>query len=238
MTESVAATPSARSRAPKLRYPPGSEAHRTPLLYTAGWRLFRLAFGTYFRRRESGSNHVPATGPFLLASNHASFMDPPLVGSSCPRPISYLARESLFRNPLFGKVLRAVGCVPVDRDGASGKGLKTILGRLLEGDGIILFPEGTRSVDGELQRGRAGVGLVVLKSTAPVIPVRVFDTHLAYGRQMAFPRPHRVAVAYGAPMWFTAERAEVQTADRARVKELYQVVADDIMRAIAALPRP
>jgi len=223
-----------------LRFPAGGDPHRKAWLYHAGWRLFRGLFATLFRLREAGSEHVPAEGPFILASNHASFMDPPLVGSCCSRPISYLARETLFTNPLFGRVLRGVGCVAVDRDGASGKGLKTILGRILQGDGIILFPEGTRSPDGALQAGRAGVGLVVLKSDAPVVPVRVFGTFEAYGRHRRFPSPRPVAVRFGAPLRFEAERAEARSpgVNRERVKQLYQKVSDDIMAAVRMLERP
>lgn len=207
-------------------------------MYRAGWLLSRWICGIYFRRREAGFEHIPATGPFILAANHSSFMDPPLVGASCSRAISYLARESLFSNPLFGRILRSVGSVPVDRDGASGKGLKTILERLIGGDGIILFPEGTRSSDGQLQKGRAGVGLVVIKSGAPVVPVRVFGTYEAFGRHHKLPRPRRVGVRFGPVMDFSAAVGEAATAPRARVKEIYQEVADAIMATIAKLGPP
>jgi 1-acyl-sn-glycerol-3-phosphate acyltransferase len=208
------------------------------MLYTAGWLLTRWIVASYFRRRESGSQHIPAEGPFILASNHASLMDPPLVGSACPRPISYLARESLFKNPLGGWILRSVGCVPVDRDGATGRGLRTILQRLLEGDGIILFPEGTRTSDGSLQAGRAGIGLVVLRSKAPVVPARVFGTFEAFGRHHRLPRPKAVGVTIGPALRFERIREEAVNASRARMKELYQEVSNEIMAAIARLERP
>ncbi len=182
--------------------------------------------------------NVPASGPFILASNHASFMDPLLLGSVCSRPISYLARETLFANPLFGWVLRGVGAVPVDRDGTSGKGVKTILERLAQGDGVLLFPEGTRTPDGSLQPARAGVGLVVLKSQAPVVPARVFGTYEAYGRNQRWPRPRPVAVRIGAPLHFERIRAELLEASRSRVKELYLQVSTEIMDAIGHLQRP
>lgn len=222
----------------RLRFPAGGDPHRLPWLYTLGWTLTRWIARGYFRCREAGAENIPAEGPFILAANHASYFDPPLVGSVCGRPISYLARESLFGNPVFGRILRAVGSVPVDRDGASGKGLKTILERLVSGDGIILFPEGTRTRDGSLQPGRAGVGLVVLKSGAPVVPVRVFGTFEAFGRQHRFPRPRPVAVRIGKVLQFDAWRAEAQVAPRPRVKELYQQVADEIMAAVAQLEPP
>lgn len=222
----------------KLRFPEGGDPHRIPWMYRVGWRTARIVCGIGFRRREGGSERVPLSGPFILAANHDSLMDPPLVGSSCPRPISYLARESLFSNRVFGWVLRKVGSVPVDRDGASGKGLKTILDRLLLGDGIILFPEGTRSRDGRLQVGRPGIGLVVVKSGAPVVPVRVFGTYAAFGRHRRVPRPSPVGVRFGEPLRFDAKVAEARTAGRPRVKAIYQEIADEIMSEIARLERP
>lgn len=203
--------------------------------YRIGWTLFRAIYATYFRWRVFGAENVPLQGGVILASNHASYLDPPLVGSGLKRDINYLARESLFRFPVMGSVLRSWNSVPVDRDGGGAKGLKTILDRLLAGGGIILFPEGTRTKDGNLLPARSGIGLTVIKSTAPVVPVRVFGTFEAYGRQHKFPRPHRVTVKYGKPMHFEALRAEAKTCDKARLKEIYQQVADEIMAAIAKL---
>jgi 1-acyl-sn-glycerol-3-phosphate acyltransferase len=203
--------------------------------YRCGWLAFRTLYATYFRWRVYGAENVPATGGLILAANHASFLDPPLVGSGLKRDINYLARESLFRFPLVGALLRSWNSVPVDRDGGGAKGLKIILGRLLDGAGIILFPEGTRSRDGKLQPARAGIGLVVAKSDAPVVPVRVFGTFEAYGRNHIFPLPKRVAVKYGTPMRFEKLRAEAKDCSKDRLKQIYQEIADEIMAEIAAL---
>ena len=205
------------------------------LSYRIGWICFRAMYATYFRWRVFDAKNVPVNGGVILASNHASFLDPPLVGSGIKRDINYLARESLFRFPGIGALLRSWNSVPVDRDGGGAKGLKIILDRLLGGAGIILFPEGTRTKDGKLQPARSGIGLTVIKSTAPVVPVRVFGTFEAYGRRHKFPRPHRVMVKYGKPMNFEALRAEAKTCDKQRLKEIYQQVADEIMAAIAKL---
>lgn len=205
------------------------------LSYRIGWSLFRVVFATYFRWRVCNPERVPLSGPVILASNHASILDPPLVGSALPRGINYLARESLFRFPGIGALLRSWSAVPVDRDGAGAKGLKAILNRLLAGGGIILFPEGTRTRDGELLPARSGIGLIVIKSTAPVIPVRVFGTFAAYGRDLKIPRPYPVVVKYGRPMDFAALRAEAKTCDKQRLKVIYQEVADELMAAIAKL---
>jgi 1-acyl-sn-glycerol-3-phosphate acyltransferase len=125
--------------------------------------------------------------------------------------------------------------VPVDRDGGGAAGLRAILDRLLAGGAIILFPEGTRTRDGRLQPARSGIGLTVIKSTAPVVPVRVFGTFTAYGRHLRVPRPYRVVVKYGQPMRFEPLRSEAKVCSKPRLKQIYQQVADEIMTAIANL---
>ncbi len=206
--------------------------------YRAAWLILRVFFKLYLRWRVFNPERVPRTGPVILAANHASFLDPPLVGSALPRGIHYLARESLFRFPVVGSVLRYWDAVPVDRESGAG-GLKIILERLLDGAGIILFPEGTRSLDGNFLPARSGVGLAVIKSDAPVIPVRIFGSYQAWGRHMKFPRPHRVIVKFGKAMDFSALRQEALTAPKPRVKEIYQEVSEQIMAEIVRLePRP
>jgi 1-acyl-sn-glycerol-3-phosphate acyltransferase len=203
--------------------------------YWICWTLSRCIYATYFRWNVYHPERVPLTGPVILAANHASFLDPPLVGSGLPRAINYLARDSLFRYPGIGALLRAVNAVPVDREGGGGAGLKAILDRLLAGGGIILFPEGTRTADGQLQPARSGIGLTVIKSNALVVPVRVFGTYEAWGRHKKLPRPRRVAVKYGQPMEFAALREEAKTCPKPRLKQIYQEIANEIMRAIAEL---
>ena len=205
-------------------------------IYRLGWHCFRGVYRFYFGWRVYNPERVPLQGPVILASNHASFLDPPLVGAGVRREINYLARENLFRFPILGWILRRWQVVPVDREGGGAKGLKAILDRLLDGGAIILFPEGTRSRDGNLQPARSGIGLTVIKSEAPVVPVRVFGTFNAYNRHMRLPRPCRtVIVKYGRPMFFEALRAEAKSCSKQRLKEIYQQVSDEIMRAIAAL---
>lgn len=205
------------------------------LSYRAGWVFFTTLFRTAFRARFFGARNVPPHGPVILAANHASFFDPPLIGAGLDRQVNFLARDTLFRNPVLGAVLRAWEVVPVDRDGAGAAGLKAILDRLVSGGAILLFPEGTRTHDGRLQPARPGIGLTVLKSHCPVIPVRVFGTFEAYGRHRRLPRPHRVQVKYGSPLLFEAQRAEARTCPKPRLKRLYQEVAEDLMARIARL---
>jgi 1-acyl-sn-glycerol-3-phosphate acyltransferase len=203
--------------------------------YRLGWLCFRALYRIYFRWRIFNPERVPQTGAVILAANHASFLDPPIVGAALRRPINYLARESLFRFPGIGWLLRSWNSVPVNREGGGAAGLKAILDRLLAGGGIILFPEGTRTHDGKLQPARSGIGLTVIKSTALVVPVRVFGSFEAFGRNHKFPRPHRLTVKFGVPLRFENLRAEAKHCSRERLKEIYQQIADEIMAAIARL---
>ena len=205
------------------------------LSYYIFWRLFRIVFATYFRWRIFNPERVPLTGPVILAANHASFLDPPLVGAALARPLNYLARDTLFPVPLVGRLLRLWKVVPVDRQGGGAAGLRAIVERLLEGGAILLFPEGTRSRDGKLQPARSGIGLVVIKSNAPVIPARLLGTFEAYGRRHRFPRPRQVKVKFGPPLDFAQLRTEATTCSKQRLKAIYQQVAEQIMAAIAKL---
>ena len=207
-------------------------------IYFVGWSFFRIFFRLYNRSQVIDAHNVPQEGPAILASNHASFMDPPLVGSATRREINYLARESLFRFPVIGSILRSVNAVPVDREGGGAAGLRAIFDRLMRGGAIILFPEGTRTPDGTLQKAKSGIGLTVIKSEAPVVPVRVFGTFEAFSRHHKVPRPRKVTVRFGKPMNFAALREEAKTCSKQRLKEIYQQVADELMRAISELDLP
>ena len=204
-------------------------------LYRCGWIFFRVSLWTWLRWRFYNAERVPQTGAVILASNHASILDPPVVGSALTRQINYLARATLFDIPVVGWLFRNWNAIPIDRDGGNAAGLKIILGRLEQGNGIILFPEGTRTRDGKLQPARSGIGLIVAKSTAPVVPARTFGTFEAMGRNAKFPRPKKVAVKFGQPMNFEKLRAEAKNCDKARLKEIYQQIADEIMAEIAKL---
>jgi 1-acyl-sn-glycerol-3-phosphate acyltransferase len=216
----------------------GSPSHSPagmPPLYRVCRAILTLVFRIYFRLRIAGAAEVPAEGPVILAANHASFLDPPMIGVGVTRMCHYLARASLFRFPGFGWWLRAVGVVPVERGGGGSAGLKTILGRLRLGNAILLFPEGTRTADGRFLAVQAGIGLMVLKSGAPVVPVRVMGSFEAWGRHHVWPRPRPVSIRFGPALRFEPQLAEAQTCPKERLKELYQEVAEKVMAAIGAL---
>ena len=206
-------------------------------VYFLAWFLFRVMYAVYFRWQVFNPERVPLKGGVIVAGNHASFLDPPLIGCGVHRPMNYLGRASLFRYPGMTWLLRQWNSVPVDRDGGGAAGLKAILERVLGGGGIVLFPEGTRTKDGKLQPARSGIGLTVIKSAAPVVPVRVFGTFECYSQRWHFHKPIRLAVKYGHPITFEKLRAEAKTCDKQRLKVIYQEVADEIMAEIAKLER-
>jgi 1-acyl-sn-glycerol-3-phosphate acyltransferase len=203
--------------------------------YRFSWRFMRGVFRVGFDWNVYHPERAPLSGPVILASNHASFLDPPLVGCGVDRAINFLARDTLFAVPVVGAAIRALNSVPVDRDGGGGAGLKSILDRLEKGGGILLFPEGTRTADGEPQPARAGIGLTVIKSTAPVIPVRVFGTYEVWGRRRRWPKLGKLAVKYGHPLDFAELRTEARRCSKSRLKGIYLQVAKQIMAEISKL---
>ncbi len=203
--------------------------------YRLFWYFLRGLFSLFFRWRVVGVERIPMTGAVILASNHASFLDPPLIGAAVPREASFLARESLFRFPVMGSLIRSINALPVDRDGRSPRGLKTILDRLKQQAPVVLFPEGTRTSDGQLLPARSGVGLAVVKSGAPVVPIRIFGSYEAYSRKMWFPRPYRISVVFGEPIDFSELRHEAMGGKKERVKQIYSEVSAQIMASISAL---
>lgn len=210
-------------------------AARMTWAYRTAWWLSRQVARWVYRTRVEHVDRIPPLGPVILASNHASLADPPLIGGSVPRAVCFLARDTLFQIPLLGWYIRRLNAVPVNRDGGGGAGLKAILDRLQAGSAILLFPEGTRSADGRLGPARSGIGLTVIKSGTPVIPIRLHGTYEAWGRHRRLPGPGRFRVVVGEPLQFEALRAEARTCDKDRLKAIYREVADTIMARIAEL---
>lgn len=186
----------------------------------------------FFRGDVSGVENIPSTGPFLLAGNHASHLDPPAIGSNVPRQIAFFARKTLWKGPLTSWWMEQAGCIPVDRDGGSDvTAIKRVLKTLQEGKALILFPEGTRSKDGNFQAPKSGVGMIACRAKVPVVPVRIFDSHLAWGRGRRMSPGVAVSITYGKPL--QVEDIE----DRSAGKQRYQVASERIMAAIAKLQR-
>lgn len=205
------------------------------LTYFLTYHIGGFLYGTYFRWRRLGLENMPMEGPALLCSNHQSFIDPPLVGCGLPREIHYLARRTLFRNPVFAAYIRALNAHPVDRDGGGPQGLKAVLDILDQGHPVLVFPEGTRTRDGKIGEAKPGIGLAILKSSAPVLPLRISGAYECYGRHLKFPRPGQVTLSVGKPVPMDDLREELKTADRQRQRTLYAEAADRVMKAISDL---
>src|SRR4051812_24570617 len=169
-------------------------------------------------------------GPVILAANHQSFLDPPLAGSVSNRAIYFLARRTLLDGWFLGWILPKLNVVPVDSDsGKDRTALKALIRILRAGEGTLVFPEGQRSPDGKLQPAQPGLGLVIAKTLAPVVPMRVFGAFDAWPSHEKWPRPGRVTVVVGEPIRFTEADLE------ARGKDLYLRLSQRVMDAIAAL---
>jgi 1-acyl-sn-glycerol-3-phosphate acyltransferase len=154
----------------------------------------------YFRIRYTGVQNIPLEGGILAVSNHQSHLDPPLVGAGCPRRMNYLARESLFHPPLFGKLIYSVGAIPLDREGVGLSGIKESLKRLKRGEMLLVFPEGTRTPDGEIHRFKPGFTTLAVRSKSAILPLAIEGAYRAWPRQARFPRPRVVNVHYGPPI--------------------------------------
>jgi len=195
--------------------------------------LVASAQQAFFRGEIVGTDHIPTSGPFLIAGNHASHLDPPFVGCQVARQMRFFARKTLWSGRLFSAWLNQVECIPVDRDSGDVGAIRKVLQALHEDRAVVLFPEGTRSMDGQLQKPKAGVGLMACKTGAPVVPVRIFGSFEAFGRGAKFPRfGTPVDVVFGRPI--TAAEYDDPTAG----KERYQIASERIFARIAALPRP
>ncbi len=200
------------------------------LYYQTGWNLFKFFGNTFFSFRAIHPERIPQSGPVILAMNHQSFLDPPLAGICTDRELHILARRSLFNWPIVGPLMPKVNVVPVDRGGGGDtSALKAVIRVVRDGGAILLFPEGTRSRDGELQRAQPGLGLIIAKTLTPVVPMRIFGASEALPPNGKNFRASPVKIVIGEPLYFTKE----ETCGNAR--ELYQSLSDRVMNAIAAI---
>jgi 1-acyl-sn-glycerol-3-phosphate acyltransferase len=167
-------------------------------------------------------------GPVLIVANHSSYLDPPLVGVIYDQPIKYLARKTLFTGGGAWLYPR-LGCVPVDQDGPDFSALKNIINLLKQGEPVLLFPEGERTLTGQPMPGQPGVGLVIARAQVPVQPIRLVGAYEAFPRGSATPNFRRVKAIVGEPLYFSPERLA------SRSKTLYQELSDECMAAICAL---
>jgi glycerol-3-phosphate dehydrogenase (NAD(P)+) len=171
-----------------------------PIVYWLVRAILQPFFHVYFRLSRIGREHIPAEGPVILASNHRSFLDPFVIAVMARRPIYFVAKKELFVNRPVAWLLSSLGAFPIDRRGGDAGALGTAKAILERGDGVLIFPEGTRIRPGALGTPRRGVGRLALETGAPVVPVAVHGTE-AVRNGWRF-RPHKVRIRAGAPLTF------------------------------------
>jgi 1-acyl-sn-glycerol-3-phosphate acyltransferase len=197
--------------------------------YWIGYHLSRLIGRLCFRLRIIHRERMIQTGPVILAMNHQSYLDPPLAGITCDRPIYFLARRTLAEVPLLGWLLPKLNVIPVNQEGIDRSALKTLIRVLKSGNATLVFPEGSRTLDGNLQAAQPGLGLVIAKTLAPVVPMRIFGAHQALPRGGGGLHFVPITIVVGEPIFFTPIELESPAKNR------YEQISQRVMDAIAAL---
>ena len=204
---------------------PNPRAHYP--LYYIGRAFFRAVFRLMGRWRIYGKEDFPPSGGVILAPNHISYADPPLAGSAVERKTWFMAKSQLFEIPILGPILPKVCAFPVKRGKPDRNALRTALELLAAGEVVVVFPEGTRSPDGELQQPELGVALLALRSGAPVVPMGLIGSDRLLPRHSPIPRFARVSVRIGKPLYFDRQQSPS--------RESLESVAKEVMSSLAAL---
>ena len=186
-------------------------------------------FKAFHRFKVYGLDNIPSSGPFILASNHQSFFDPPALGCRLPRNLHYFARDSLFFWPL-GILIRNLNSIPVNRSTLDIKTLKLVLSVLNQGNPLLVFPEGTRSCNDQVQSGKKGIGLLLAKSGVPVVPAKVIGGYKVLGRGMIFPRiGKQIVIKYGPVVYMNDLDPGKSASNR------YEVIAQRVISEITRI---
>ncbi|MDA8975293.1 1-acyl-sn-glycerol-3-phosphate acyltransferase [Akkermansiaceae bacterium] len=200
-------------------------------VYWLGITFFRAATTALFGYRVIGKEKLVQEGGVLIAANHESFLDPPLIGIAYDSEVNYLARKTLFKG-FFKWLYTNWNAVPIDQDRPDMSSLKRIIKILRSGERVVIFPEGARTLDGELQPAQAGTGLIASKSKAIVQPIRIFGARDCLPRGSSRVKMARITLVVGDPIEFTPEEIA------AKGRDGYQIIADRIMAEIAQLELP
>ena len=197
--------------------------------YQFGYRIAQFLSRTFFDYRVVHRERIIEEGGAILAMNHESYLDPPLAGIACQREIYYLARKTLLAWPILGPILPHLNVIPVDQDRADMSALKNVIRLVRAGHSTVIFPEGSRTLDGAFMPALPGLGLIIAKTLAPVVPMRIFGAHQAFPRG-GKPRLFTpITLVVGEPMFFT--KADLIGEGR----ELYQSLSERVMQRIGAI---
>jgi cytidylate kinase len=208
-----------------------AEEPPTPMrwIYWLGWMSFGAAYRTLFGLRVIGNENLIKAGPVLIASNHQSFLDPPLIGNLYKTEMVYFARKTLFKG--FGKWLYPQwNAIPIDQEKPDTSSMKAAIRKLKEGWRVLVFPEGQRTLNGEINEAAPGIGMIAAKAGVPIQPVRIFGADKALPRGSGKISLARITVKVGPPILLTPEEFKAYSN-----KEGYLALTDRIMAAIKAL---
>lgn len=169
-------------------------------LYKIARLFFAIIAKTLFRFVSYGKENIPKKSGILIATNHKSYLDPVIIGIGAKRPVRYLARKTLFGNPIFGRLILSVGAIPIQRDGFSREGMGNAISIIKSGQALALFPEGTRNASDEFLEGKPGVGMVALKSMAIVVPGFIKGSDKILPRGAKFLRRGQISIRFGPPV--------------------------------------
>jgi len=202
------------------------------LLYWTTWVVVRVLATVLFRLQVSGQQHIPKTGGVLIAANHASYLDIPILGCGLPRRASYMGRMDLFPGPV-GRLMQYLGWIPIRRARVDRGGFEDAIARIKAGEAVVMYPEGSRTEDGRLQPGKPGVGMIVAATGCPVIPAHLAGTFDALPPGARWIRLRPIRVTLGEPMAFSSLLNEGDV--ERKKKDVYQRISQEIMDRIAAL---
>ena len=200
------------------------------MLYYVSRVVFELLLRLLTKLHICGREHLPEA-PFILASNHASILDPPLAGIACKKyRVDFMAKKELFERPIFSRWARGVGCIEVKRNSVSAGSLKEAIRRLKNGHVIGMFPEGTRAVDGNLQNAKRGTGFLIDKADVPVVPCYIGGSGEAFPKGGGIKLWSRIDVALGEPIF----QSEFTGKDE-RGGTDYEMISNLVMARIGSL---
>ena len=184
--------------------------------------LVRVWSSVWFDLKVYGLDNVPRSGGALIVSNHQSYLDPALLGARLPRPMSYMGKSELFKNPALAWLFRSLGAFPVRQGAGDVRAIKETVNRLQEGRILNIFPEGSRTETGQIMPMEPGAALVVRKSGVPIIPVAIVGAYEAWPKGRKLFRPHPIRIVYGPPLDVKGMKADpiIRLIDAA-IRKLY-----------------
>ncbi|HOK81002.1 MAG TPA: lysophospholipid acyltransferase family protein [bacterium] len=207
-------------RSLSAEYPAG-ESNR--LLWMAAKILGFFIFKLFFHLEVYGKENIPRSGKFVIAANHTSFLDPPLLGYICPKPIAYFTKQEQLVG-LFGMLITRLGAIPLSKSSMGKSDVRMALNVIKKGKGLLIFPEGTRSRTGQFLPARPGIGFIVLRAEVPVVPVYIKGSFRAMPPGRNFIRPGKIVIRVGEQVVYNRQQT-------------YEEVAQDVMKKIVELSK-